>query len=256
MVQQVRGSAARADDRLFAAKVPRPGPATITVEVSLAPDEAQADGANFCGIGRLAEVHFRRSWLGLTTLVSADGSGWPAPRIHTSHQLRRRDTRLAPDSLSFMQLWAPALFVVGAIIVLGPILPMSRPWARALVCATVWLFVGRYEVWRLSVTAWPASGSWYEVSWVWFCYAVELFATGDALILYLTFLRGAIVGARPTSMSGVCAQPRRPNSQMSMFTYRPTTNRWTFSKRRLLAHFASITPNLRCGCWTTAAVRG
>jgi HlyD family secretion protein len=72
-VRQVRGSAARADDRLFAATVPRPGPATITVEVSLAQDSAQVDGGNFCGIGRLAEVHFRRSWPGLTTLVS---SGW------------------------------------------------------------------------------------------------------------------------------------------------------------------------------------
>ena len=34
-VRQIRGSAARADDRLFAAQIPSPGPATITVEVSL-----------------------------------------------------------------------------------------------------------------------------------------------------------------------------------------------------------------------------
>jgi multidrug resistance efflux pump len=72
-VQQVRASAARADDRLFAAKVPRPGPATISVEVSLAQDAAQVGGGNFCGIGRLAEVRFRRSWPDLTTLVS---TGW------------------------------------------------------------------------------------------------------------------------------------------------------------------------------------
>ena len=73
LVQQVRGSAARSDDRLFAAKTPRPGPATITVEVSLPSNLAQADGGSFCGIGRLADVHFRRSWLDLTTSVSA---GW------------------------------------------------------------------------------------------------------------------------------------------------------------------------------------
>lgn len=62
-VRQVRGSAARADDRLFAAQIPSPGPATITVEVSLPPDLAQKDGANLCGIGRLAEVRFPRPFL-------------------------------------------------------------------------------------------------------------------------------------------------------------------------------------------------
>ena len=70
-VQQVRGSAARTDDRLFAAKIPSPGPATITVEVSLPPAAAQADGSSFCGIGRLADVRFRRSWFDLTTSTAA-----------------------------------------------------------------------------------------------------------------------------------------------------------------------------------------
>ena len=88
-----------------------------------------------------------------------------------------------------MQLLAPTMFVAGAIITLGPMLPISQPWARVGVFTVVWLFVGRYEIWRLSVTVWPATGAWYEVSWVWFCYAVELFATCDAFILYLTFLR-------------------------------------------------------------------
>ncbi len=60
-VQQIRGSAARADDRLFAAQVPSAGPGTITVEVTLPSDDAtQTDGANSCGIGRLAEVRIRR----------------------------------------------------------------------------------------------------------------------------------------------------------------------------------------------------
>jgi biotin carboxyl carrier protein len=59
-VRQIRGSAARADDRLFAAQIPSPGPATITVEVSLPADVARKDGTNFCGIGRLAEVRFPR----------------------------------------------------------------------------------------------------------------------------------------------------------------------------------------------------
>jgi multidrug resistance efflux pump len=72
-VQQVRGSAARADDLLFAAQIPSYGPGTITVEVSLPPDDAQSDGANFCGIGRLAEVRIRRP---LFDFVSRAVAGW------------------------------------------------------------------------------------------------------------------------------------------------------------------------------------
>jgi multidrug resistance efflux pump len=72
-VQQVRGSAARADDLLFAAQIPSYGPGTITVEVSLPPDDTQTDGANFCGIGRLAEVRIRRP---LFDFVSRAVAGW------------------------------------------------------------------------------------------------------------------------------------------------------------------------------------
>jgi cellulose synthase (UDP-forming) len=96
---------------------------------------------------------------------------------------------LDSDTLPLVQLLAPTMFVIGAVIVLGPTLPISQRWARVLIFATVWLIVGRYQIWRLAITVWPASGRWYEVAWIWFCYAVELFATGDALILYLTFLR-------------------------------------------------------------------
>jgi multidrug resistance efflux pump len=59
-VRQVRGSAARTDDRLLAAQVPSPNAGSITVEIALPPDEAM-DRANFCNIGRLAEVRFNRS---------------------------------------------------------------------------------------------------------------------------------------------------------------------------------------------------
>jgi hypothetical protein len=72
-VRQIRGSAARADDRLFAAQIPSPGPAAITVEVSLPPDDAQGGGANFCGIGRLAEVRFPRPFFDVAKLAKV---GW------------------------------------------------------------------------------------------------------------------------------------------------------------------------------------
>ena len=96
---------------------------------------------------------------------------------------------MRPDQLPFIALIAPTMFVVGAIYVLAPMLPLSRAWARTAVFAIVWLVVGRYQIWRLFDTVLPAHGQWYEVAWVWFCYAVELFALLDAFILYLTFLR-------------------------------------------------------------------
>jgi multidrug resistance efflux pump len=60
-VQQVRGSAGRSDDRLFAAKVPSANPGTINVEVLLPPAGSPTGANSFCGIGRLAEVRFPRS---------------------------------------------------------------------------------------------------------------------------------------------------------------------------------------------------
>jgi len=63
-IRQVRGSAARADDRLLAALVPGPNAGSITVEIGLPPDGASADRNNFCNIGRLAEVRFQRARFG------------------------------------------------------------------------------------------------------------------------------------------------------------------------------------------------
>jgi multidrug resistance efflux pump len=60
LVQKVRGSAARSDDRLFAAQVPSVNSGFITVEVSLSSSDMAVDNANFCDIGRLAEVRFDR----------------------------------------------------------------------------------------------------------------------------------------------------------------------------------------------------
>ena len=69
-VRQVRGSAARADDRLLAAQVPTPNPGNITVEVSLERSVTPADGNGFCDIGRMAEVRFERSMFGLGHAVN------------------------------------------------------------------------------------------------------------------------------------------------------------------------------------------
>jgi multidrug resistance efflux pump len=79
-VQQVRGSAARSDDRLFAAQVPSSNPGTITVEVSLLSSDAPTDGNNFCGIGRLAEVRFRRLSFAIVSAL-ANGIRWVTDRL-------------------------------------------------------------------------------------------------------------------------------------------------------------------------------
>jgi len=94
-----------------------------------------------------------------------------------------------PDALPLLPIFAPVIFVIGAIYMLAPALPMSRGWARSFVFAAVWLIILRYMAWRLIDTVLPADGAWYEIAWVWFCFAVEALALGDALILYLGFLR-------------------------------------------------------------------
>jgi multidrug resistance efflux pump len=69
-VLQVRGSAARGDDRLLAAQIPLANSGNITIEVSLVRGVTPADGNGFCNIGRTAEVRFHRSSLGLGRTIT------------------------------------------------------------------------------------------------------------------------------------------------------------------------------------------
>ena len=96
---------------------------------------------------------------------------------------------MSVEGLPYLELLSPLLLVLGAIYLLSPILPLSRSWARALIFAVVWLVVGRYLDWRLFTTVVPTDGEWYEVAWVYFCFAVEALALFDAFVLYLAFLR-------------------------------------------------------------------
>jgi multidrug resistance efflux pump len=82
-VRQVRGSAARGDDRLFAAQLPNPTSGQIAVEIGLSADAVPADRSNFCDIGRLAEVRFARPRPAIVgTLTSA--LRWVADRLKTA----------------------------------------------------------------------------------------------------------------------------------------------------------------------------
>jgi biotin carboxyl carrier protein len=89
-VRQVRGSAARADDRLLAAQIPKPDPNSITVEVGLPQDDIQKDRNNFCNIGRLAEVRFERAGFGFL-----DGLGRTLQQVADYF---KRDTRAAQET--------------------------------------------------------------------------------------------------------------------------------------------------------------
>jgi cellulose synthase (UDP-forming) len=114
-------------------------------------------------------------------------NGWPAISNVTWRQ--RRATEVRSESLTLLQLLAPTIFVLGAVYLLGSILPNRRGWARHSIFAVVWLVVAWYLHWRLFATVLPAKGSWYEVGWVWLCFAIELLAIADQFILYVTFLR-------------------------------------------------------------------
>jgi cellulose synthase (UDP-forming) len=96
---------------------------------------------------------------------------------------------LYTDALSILELLGPMLLVIGAVYLLGPLLPLKQAWARRLIFVAVWLVVARYLDWRFFETVQPARGAWYEIGWIWLCFAVELLAVADQLLLYITFLR-------------------------------------------------------------------
>ena len=68
-VRQVLGSAARTDDRLLAAQIPRGTSSSIAVEVELAQEESDTDRNSFCNVGRMAEVRFQRTGLGFAEWI-------------------------------------------------------------------------------------------------------------------------------------------------------------------------------------------
>lgn len=126
-------------------------------------------------------------------------------------------------TLPVVELVAPIAFVLGAIYLLGPSLPLSRPWARVTVFVAVWLIITRYLDWRLFSTVLPAQGTWYEVGWVWVCFTIELFALADALILYINFLRTSDRHVEADRHeAGLRALP--PNKLPSVDVYIPTYN--------------------------------
>ncbi len=95
-VQQVLGSAARQDERLLAAQVPKPEGRRVTVEISLAADSLPTEMGRYCDIGRMAEVRIDRAgsddlfkpfaqiaeWLAPAAQSFAWIGDWFAPTAH------------------------------------------------------------------------------------------------------------------------------------------------------------------------------
>src|SRR3954451_21373264 len=96
---------------------------------------------------------------------------------------------MGADAAPFGVVVAPLLLVAGFVYLLCPLLPLERSWARLALFAAVWGTGLRYLGWRFFDTVLPATGSTAQLGWIYFCFAVELAAFGDALILYLGFLR-------------------------------------------------------------------
>jgi multidrug resistance efflux pump len=80
-VQQVLGSAARQDERLLAAQVPKPEGRRVTVEIALAADSLPPEMGRYCDIGRMAEVRIDRPGTNLFKPLAWLGS-WLAPSAH------------------------------------------------------------------------------------------------------------------------------------------------------------------------------
>jgi cellulose synthase (UDP-forming) len=124
------------------------------------------------------------------------------------------------ESLNVLQLFAPTIFVLGAIYLLGSVLPITRSWARYSVFAIVWSVAAWYLHWRLFVTVLPAEGAWYEISWLWLCFAIELLSVFDQLILYLTFLRTSDRSAEADRHEArIRALPQLPSVDLYIPTY-------------------------------------
>ena len=83
------------------------------------------------------------------------------------------------DALPLIELLGPMLFVMGAVYVLGPLLPLKRGWARLLIFAVVWLVIARYLNWRFVETVLPARGAWYEIGWIWLSCGQNLKTVGS-----------------------------------------------------------------------------
>jgi hypothetical protein len=91
----------------------------------------------------------------------------------------------APLSL----LLTPFLLAAVFYVVGGPLFDSkSRVW-RLVICGVTAAFLLRYLHWRLFDTVLTADGNPAEIGWIWTVFLAELITYGDAVILFLMFLK-------------------------------------------------------------------
>lgn len=92
------------------------------------------------------------------------------------------------DAAPWSLVFAPLFLVIGILVVLPPLLPMAKPWARLLIVGAVWAVTLRYLHWRLTETLVLDDG-WQAAVWSCVCLTVEALAHWETAVLFLIFLR-------------------------------------------------------------------
>jgi cellulose synthase (UDP-forming) len=93
------------------------------------------------------------------------------------------------DSAPLALQLSPLLIAITVFIVAGPLVdPLSRVW-RALIALGCAIFLARYLHWRLMDTVLAADGGPIALGWIWTVFAAELITYGDAILLFLMFLK-------------------------------------------------------------------
>jgi cellulose synthase (UDP-forming) len=93
------------------------------------------------------------------------------------------------DSAPLALQLSPALIAILVFVVAGPLVdPMSRVW-RALIAFGCGVFLVRYLHWRLIDTVLAADGGPVALGWIWTVFIAELITYGDAILLFLMFLK-------------------------------------------------------------------
>ena len=256
-MRQVRGSAARTDDRLLAAQVRgrcRTASRSRWRCRTMARRSISATTAISAGSPRCGSSAARFAFFDGLRREAAPACG--SLHAGSADRARRELLTCTPINLTWLQLLAPTILVFGAHLRVR--LAAADGARLGAACRVRHGLAGRgwYLHWRLFDTVLPARGLGYEIAWIWLCFAVELLAIFDQFILYLAFLRAT--DHTPEADRHEARLRAMPPEQLprSTSSSRPTTSRSRCWKRPSPARSASTIPTSRSGCSTTAAVPG
>ena len=125
--------------------------------------------------------------------------------------------------MTLLESFAPAVLTAGLWLLLGPMLPRSRPWARAVVLVAFLVVVARYLPWRLTETVLPVSPLTGSGFWIWLLFAIECIFVLDMIKLLVVQLRVVDRSAEADAyQAALQARPRE--TWPSVDVYIPTYN--------------------------------